>query len=81
MPRGINDIDTVVSPKTRGSGRCDGYPALLFLLHPVHSSGAFMHLSQLVRNAGVIQNAFRRRGLTRVDVRHDSDIPGFLQRN
>src|ERR1051326_5417340 len=52
----INDIDTVIRPEaSRGRGG-NGNPTFLFLLHPVHSSGAFMHFTDLVIDAGVIKN-------------------------
>jgi hypothetical protein len=33
------------------------------------------HFTDLVRDAGVEQDAFRRRGLTGIDVGHDADVP------
>ncbi|HEV7426498.1 MAG TPA: hypothetical protein VGQ46_09030, partial [Thermoanaerobaculia bacterium] len=38
-----------------------------------------MHLTNLVGAAGVIQDALRRRGFTRVDVSHDPDVPRFFE--
>ncbi len=63
----------------RGGGR-DGDPALLLLDHPVHGGGALVHLADLVRSAGVIEHPFRGGGLAGIDVGHDADVPGFLER-
>jgi hypothetical protein len=37
-----------------------------------------MHLTHLMQAPGVIQDALRRRGFTRVDMSRDADIPVFL---
>ncbi len=63
-----------VAPLAGGRSGGDGDAALLLLLHPVHRGGAFVHLADLVRAAGVIQDAFGRGGLTGIDVGHDADI-------
>src|SRR5690349_9653722 len=57
----------------RGGGG-DGDAPLLLLLHPVHDGGALVDLTDLVRDAGVEEDALGRRRLTGVDVRHDADI-------
>src|SRR5690606_6440567 len=49
--------------------------ALLLLFHVVHDGSTVMHLADLVRDAGVEQDAFGRRRLARVDVGRDADIP------
>ena len=40
----------------------------------VEGGGAFVHFADLVGPSGIIKDAFRRRGLTGVDVSHDADI-------
>ena len=74
----INDIDANVAPETRSRGGGNGDPALLLLLHPVHSCSAFMDLSDAVRPPGIEKDAFRRSGLTSIDVGHDADIPATV---
>ena len=71
----IDDVDAVLFPEAGRRGGRDGDAALLLLLHPVHDGGAFVHFADLVRDAGIEQDAFRRRGLTGIDVGHDADVP------
>src|SRR5450432_1197272 len=74
----VNNVDAILLVEaipTGGSGGAgDGDAALALLLHPVHGGGAFVHRPDFVGHAGVEQNTFRRRGFTRVNVRHDSDV-------
>src|SRR5207302_2747620 len=79
VARGIDDVDAVVAPERRGSSGGDGDAALLLLDHPVHGGSAVVHLTNLVGAAGVIQDALRRRGFTRVDMSHDPDVPRFFE--
>ena len=78
VARRINDIDAILFAKAipAGGGRRAGDrdAALALLLHPVHGGGAFIHGTDLVGHTRIEQDAFRRRGLTRVDVRHDPDV-------
>src|SRR5512135_1343221 len=63
------------------AGRCrrgDGDAALALLFHPVHDGGTVVHLADLMRDAGVEQDALGRRGLARVDVGRDTDVPVAL---
>ena len=46
----------------------------LLLLHPIHGGGAFMHLTDLISAAGIVQNTFRGRCFTGINMRHDADI-------
>src|SRR6266511_3892386 len=74
VARGIDDLDGVALPLALGGGGGDGDAALLLLLHPVHDRGALVHLTDLVRDPGVEQDALGRGGLTGIDVRHDADV-------
>ena len=74
MAGGIDDIDPVIFPETGGRRRGDRDPSLFFLLHPVHGGRAFIHLSDFVGDAGIIENPLRRRRLPGVDVGHDANI-------
>ena len=67
-------FDCVALPGSDRGGRSDGDAALALLLHPIHGGGAFIDFTDFVGHAGVEQNAFSRSGLTRIDVRHDSDV-------
>ena len=79
VTRGVDDVDAGTFPEASGRGARDGDAALLLLLHPVHGGSALMGLADLVVDAGVEQNAFRRRRLAGVDVRHDTDISCVFQ--
>ena len=75
VARRVDDVDAVLFPETGRRRGGDGDAALLLLLHPVHDGRAFMHFTDLVGDAGVEQDAFGRRGLAGIDVRHDADVP------
>ena len=76
----VDDVDAVIGPLTgRGRGR-DRDAALLLLLHPVHRGRALVDLTDLVRATGVVEDPLGGRRLTGVDVRHDADIAGLVER-
>ncbi len=75
----VEDVDAMVVPRAGGGRRRDGDAPLLLLDHPVHLSGALVHLTDLVRLARVVQDPLRRRGLARVDVGHDPDVAGSVE--
>ena len=77
VARGVDDVDRVVVPLAGRRGGRDRDAALLLLLHPVHRGGAVVDLADLVVDAGVEQDPLGRRGLARVDVRHDPDVAGL----
>ena len=74
VPGRVDDVDGVVVPLAGRRGGGDGDAALLLLLHPVHRRGALVDLTDLVVDAGVVEDPLGRRGLARVDVRHDPDV-------
>ena len=76
----INDVDAVVVPHGGHGGGGDGDAALAFLVHVIGGGIAFMHFTDLVGLAGVIQDAFRRGGLARVNMRGDADIADTIKR-
>ena len=78
---GVDDVDAVVAPEAGGGGGGDGDAALLLLLHPVHGGGALVHLADAVGATGVVEDALGRGGLARIDVGHDPDVPGALERD
>ena len=81
VPGRIDDVDAVVAPERRRRSRRDRDAALLLLRHPVHRRGALVHLAHLVGAAGVVEDPLGRRGLARVDVGHDPDVPDALERD
>ena len=74
VSRRVDNIDAVVAPETGGRCRRDRDAALLLLHHPVHRRGAFVHLADLVVDAGIEEHALGGGGLAGIDVRHDADI-------
>ena len=81
VPGRIDNVDAVVLPeRRRGRGR-DRDAALLLLRHPVHRRGALVHLAHAVGAAGVVEDPLGRRGLARVDVGHDPDVPDAVERD
>ena len=88
VTRGIDDVQTGLGelvlgalPVAGGSGGGDGDTTLLLLRHPVHGGGTLVGLADLVVHAGVVQNTLGSGGLARIDVGHDADVTGILQRN
>ena len=67
-------------PRSGRRGGRDRDAALLLLLHPVHRRGALVDLADLVGAARVVEDALGRRRLSGVDVRHDPDVAGLLER-
>jgi hypothetical protein len=61
-------------PETGGCGRGYGNTSLTLLRHPIHYSSPIMHLTHLMGDARVKQNAFSCSSFTSVDVRTDSDV-------
>ncbi len=84
VSRRVDDVDAVLNavarPERRGRGGRDRDAALLLLLHPVHRRGAFVHLADLVRLAGVVEDTLGRSRLTGIDVGHDADVAIVLER-
>ncbi len=78
MAGGVDDVDGDIIPLTGGRSGRDGDTALLLLRHPIHGGGPFVHFTDLVGTARVVQDAFGRGGFTGIDVRHDADIAHFL---
>ena len=76
----VDDLDRWSFQNARGRGGSDGDAALLLLNHPVHGGGAVVDLADLVRLARVVQDALGRRGLAGVDVSHDPDVAGHVER-
>ena len=76
---GVDDVDAVVFPLTRHGGGGDGDAALTLLLHVVGGGVAIVHLADLMRDAGVVQDPLGGGGFARVDVRGDADVADLGQ--
>ncbi len=74
VARRVDDVETLVLPEGRRRGRRDGDAALLLLLHPVHGRSAVVHFADLMRLAGIIEDALGRRRLPGINVGHDAEI-------
>src|SRR6266852_1475025 len=83
VARRINNVDAIflaeAVPRSRRRRAGNGDPALALLLHPVHGGRAFIHRTDLVGHTRIEQDALRRRGLSRVNVRHDPDVAGVFE--
>ena len=81
MTRRVDNVYAMVLPEAGRCGGGNGYPALLFLLHPVHRCGAVVCFADLVRFVGIEKDSFRCGCLARVDMSHYADITGELKRS
>ena len=74
----VDEVDLIglvlITPESGGGGGGNGNTPLLFLHHPVHRGGPFVHLADFVRLAGVEKDTFGRRGFTGIDVGHDAYV-------
>src|SRR5471032_2647268 len=76
----VDDVDPVFFPVAGRRGRRDGDVALLFLFHEIHGGGAVMDFANLMRLAGVIENALSRRRLAGIDMRGNADVAIHAER-
>ena len=74
VPGRVDKVDGVVPPLERGRSRGNGYTPLLLLGEVVHDGGAVVHLADLIRPPGEIQNPLGDGRFAGIDVRHDADI-------
>ena len=81
VPRGVDDVDAVIAPEARRRGARDGDAALLLLRHPVHRGRAVVDLADPVRATGVVEDPLGGRRLAGIDVGHDADVAGLLERD
>ena len=78
VSRSIDDVNSVAFPETSGSGRTNRYTSFLFLYHEVHRCGSVVNFAEFMSLSRVEKNTLGRSSLTRVDVRHDTDVSGML---
>ena len=76
---GVDQVDLMVFPERGGGSRGDGDTSLLLLFHPVHGGGTVVHLTDLVADTGVEEDALGGRRLAGIDVRHDADVADLVQ--
>ena len=76
---GVDNVDTSVVPEASGSSGGNSDTSFLLLLHPVHGSAAIVSFAHLVRLTRVVQDTLSGRGLTGVDMSHDTDVSGTLK--
>ena len=74
MSGGINQRQTILTPRHAGRGGLNRNAALLFLDHEVHRRGAIVHLADLVVFTRIIQNTLGRRRFAAVDVSHNAEV-------
>ena len=75
VPGSVDDVQTMVVPEAGGGGRLDGDAALALLIHEIGGGGAVVHFADLVDLAGQFEDALGGRGLARVDVGENADVP------
>lgn len=74
MAGGIDNLDNVFFPWAIGGGGGDGDASFFFLGHPIHGSGAFVNVSELVGFACVVEDTLGGGGFACIDMGHNSDI-------
>lgn len=85
VSRGVDDVDPVLGigkvhafPEGGHGSGGDGDATLLLLFHPVGRGRAIVHFTQLVVDAGVIQDALGGRGFSCIDVSRNTNVPVAL---
>jgi len=75
----INNVYLILSPPGSGCRTLDGNTPFLFLGHPVHGCFAVIYFTNTVYFLGIKQYPFGSRGLSRVDVGHNTDVSHLLK--
>jgi hypothetical protein len=79
VPGGVDDVEAVVLPEGGGGRRLNRDAALALLLHEVGRGLTIVDLAHLVDLAGQAEDAFGGRGLARIHVGEDADVPVFAE--
>ena len=74
----VNNVELAVFPHAVNSGRGNGDTSFAFLFHPVGYGRTIVRFANLMHFSRVVQNAFGCGGLTRINVRDNTDIADFL---
>src|SRR5699024_2099144 len=79
VPRGNNDVDTVIIPFDSGVFHEDGNPTLFLQIVGVHH--ALLGFGTRVERTGLLEQLVYQGGFTMVYVRDDGDITQFFDHN
>jgi hypothetical protein len=79
VPRGVDDIESMIVTFTAGFSGLNRKYALLLLVHEVGSSRAIVNLTDFVNLAGQFQNPFGSGRFTGVYVGKNADVPVTIQ--
>jgi hypothetical protein len=71
----VDDVDLAVVPMNGGRGRRDRDPALALEIHMVHDRALTLDFLDGMGAAGIKQHPLGERGLARIDVSRDADVP------
>ena len=74
VPRGVNDVETMIVPETGGRSRLNGDSALFFLIHEIRGGFAVMNLTCFVDFTGQFENTLRSCGLAGIYVGENTYI-------
>ena len=80
--RCIDDVDAIISPRTKRCGRLNSDAFFAFQIHGIHrctNSVLSADLVHVVDTAGIKQNTFGERRLARIYVGRDPNIADLLQ--
>jgi hypothetical protein len=66
-------------PETGGGSGSNGDTSFLLLRHPVHGRRTVMGLTNAVVDTGVEQDTLGSRGLTGIDMSHDTNVSGLFK--
>src|SRR6202000_793499 len=70
----VDNVEALVLPEGGRRGSRGGGASLLLLLHPVHGRGAVVHFADLMRLAGIVEDALCSRRLPGINVGHDAEV-------
>ncbi len=76
----IDDVNLMLSPVAGNGRRRDGDAAFALLFHPIGHRRTVVHVAHAVRATRIEQDPLGRRGLARIDVGDDPDIPYLFER-
>jgi len=74
VPRGVDNIEAVVSPVASSCCRLNSNAALLLLFHKVRSCGSIVHFTGFMNFTSKLENSFCSGGLARINVGEDTNI-------
>ena len=78
MAGSIDNIDSVVFPKSSSGCGNNGNSSFSFLFHPIHLRVTFINITNLVSFSRVEQNALSGGSFSRVNMGNNADISDFI---